>query len=84
MVEGGGSVTIVALAHSATPAAPARLEFATAIDAIEANRVDLSRCDDAGRVVDLEAMIRPLKAMNLVHAKMGEMLARLRAARRGA
>ncbi len=55
------------------------LEFVTAIDAIEVNGVDLIRWDDAGRIVDFKVMIRPLKAVNLVHQKMGEMLARLQA-----
>lgn len=56
------------------------LEFATEIDAIEVNGVDLIAWDDAGRIVDFKVMIRPLKAVNIVHQKMGEMLARLQAA----
>jgi hypothetical protein len=55
------------------------LEFVTEIDAIEVNGVDLIRWDDAGRIVDFKVMIRPLKAVNLVHQKMGEMLARMQA-----
>ena len=50
------------------------LEFATEIDGIAINGVDLIRWDDTGRIVDFKVMVRPLKAINLLHLKMGEML----------
>ena len=49
----------------------------TEIDGITINGVDLIRWDDAGRIVDFKVMVRPLKAMNLLHQKMGELLAKL-------
>jgi len=56
------------------------LEFATEIDGITINGVDLIRWDDAGRIVDFKVMVRPLKAMNVLHQKMGELLAKLKEA----
>ena len=55
------------------------LEFATEIDGILINGVDLIRWNDDGLINDFKVMLRPLKAVNLVHQKMGEMLARLQA-----
>lgn len=54
------------------------LEFVTEIDGITINGVDLIRWDDSGRITDFKVMLRPLKAVNLVHQKMGEMLQRLK------
>jgi len=53
------------------------LEFSTTIDGILINGVDLIRWNDAGRITDFKVMVRPLKAINLLHQKMGEMLQRL-------
>ncbi len=53
------------------------LEFSTMIDGIQINGIDLIRWNDAGQIVDFKVMVRPLKAVNLLHQKMGEMLARL-------
>lgn len=50
------------------------LEFQTEIDGIHINGVDMIRCDDSGKIVDFKVMIRPLKAVNLLHAKMKAML----------
>jgi hypothetical protein len=50
------------------------LEFLVDIDGITVNGVDMIRWDDAGRIVDFKVMIRPLKAVNLIHQKMGAML----------
>jgi len=57
------------------------LEFATEIDGILINGVDLIRWNDAGLIVDFKVMVRPLKAVNLLHQQMGEMLERLKSAR---
>lgn len=56
----------------------AALEFSTEIDGIHINGVDLIHWDDSGRITDFKVMLRPLKAVNLVHQKMGEMLQRLK------
>jgi len=50
------------------------LEFQTEIDGIKVNGVDMISFDDAGKINDFKVMVRPLKAINLVHQKMGEML----------
>jgi len=53
------------------------LEFVTEVDGIHINGVDMIRCNDAGQIAEFKVMIRPLKAINLLHRKMGEMLLRL-------
>ena len=53
------------------------LEFSTEIDGIHINGVDLIRWNDSGQIVDFKVMLRPLKAVNVVHQKMGELLQRL-------
>ena len=44
------------------------------MDGISVNGVDMIRWDDAGRIVDFKVMLRPLKAINLIHQKMAAML----------
>ncbi len=53
----------------------ALLEFQVEIDGITVNGADMIKWDDDGRIVDFKVMIRPLKAINLIAQKMGEMLA---------
>ena len=50
------------------------LEFKVEIDGISVNGVDMIKWDDEGRIVDFKVMIRPLKAINLIHQKMAAML----------
>jgi len=50
------------------------LEFETEIDGVIVNGVDIIRWNDAGKVVEFKVMVRPLKAINLIHQKMAEML----------
>lgn len=57
----------------------ALLEFTTEIDGIQINGIDLIRWNDAGQIVDFKVMVRPLKAVNLLHQKMGAMLETLKA-----
>jgi hypothetical protein len=52
----------------------ALLEFSTELDGIHVNGVDLIRWGDDGRIVDFKVMVRPLKAVNVLHQKMGEAL----------
>ena len=52
------------------------LEFELEIDGVRINGVDMIRWNDAGQVTDFKVMLRPLKAVNLIHQKMGEMLQR--------
>jgi hypothetical protein len=55
-------------------ASGAMLEFETEIDGIVVNGVDLIEWNEAGRIVDFKVMIRPLKAINLIHQKMAAQL----------
>jgi hypothetical protein len=51
------------------------LEFQVDIDGISVNGVDMLKWNDAGQLVEFKVMIRPLKAVNLIHQKMAAMLA---------
>jgi hypothetical protein len=50
------------------------LEFETVIDGITINGVDLITFDDEGHITHFKVMVRPLKAMNLLHRLMAEQL----------
>jgi hypothetical protein len=52
------------------------LEFQVDIDGVSVNGVDMIRWNEDGRIVDFKVMIRPLKAVNLIHQKMAAMLQR--------
>lgn len=55
-------------------ASDAVLEFETEIDGVLVNGVDLIKWDDAGRIIEFKVMLRPLKAINLIHERMAAML----------
>lgn len=50
------------------------LEFATELDGIKINGVDMIWWNEAGKITRFKVMVRPLKAINHVHQKMGAML----------
>jgi hypothetical protein len=53
------------------------IEFETTIEGITINGVDIIRFSDDGRLIThFKVMVRPLKAINLLHRLMGEQLAR--------
>ena len=52
----------------------AMLEFETDIDGVHVNGVDLIKWNDAGLIVEFKVMIRPLKAINVIHQRMAAML----------
>lgn len=52
----------------------AMLEFETEIDGILVNGVDMIAWNEHGRIVDFKVMLRPLKAINLIHHKMAQRL----------
>ena len=54
----------------------AALEFQVEIDGIAVNGIDLIKWNDAGQIVEFKVMIRPLKAINLIHQKMAQLVAR--------
>ncbi len=50
-------------------------EFETEVAGVTINGVDIIRLTEDGRqILDLKVMMRPLKAINLVHRLMGEQL----------
>ena len=50
------------------------LEFACEIDGIRINGVDMIFWGDDGRITRFKVMVRPLKAINLLHQMMGAQL----------
>ena len=52
----------------------AMLEFETKIDGILVNGVDIIKWNEAGHIVEFKVMLRPLKAVNLIHQRMAAML----------
>ena len=55
------------------------LEFTCEVDGIMVNGVDIMTFDDAGKIMEFKVMVRPLKAVNLLHAKMKAMLEQMSA-----
>ena len=54
------------------------LEFETMMDSKYVNGVDLITWDADGLITDFKVMVRPLQAMQTVHAAMANMLARMK------
>jgi len=52
------------------------LEFENEIEGIRINGVDIITFDADGRITQFKVMVRPLKAINLLHRLMGEQLAK--------
>ena len=50
------------------------VEFEGEIDGIRINGVDMITVGDDGRITHFKVMVRPLKALNLLHRLMGEQL----------
>lgn len=50
------------------------LEFETEIDGIRINGVDIIAFDADGRITNFKVMVRPLKAINLLHRLMADQL----------
>lgn len=55
------------------------LEFESEVDGIHINGVDMIRFDRAGRIVDFKVLVRPLKAIQLLHRMMAAMLEKTKA-----
>jgi len=55
-------------------ASDAVLEFETEVDGILVNGVDLIKWNDAGQIIEFKVMLRPLKALNVIHQRMAAML----------
>ena len=50
------------------------LEFETTFDGVLVNGIDMISWNQEGKIKNFKVMIRPLKAINLIHKKMGELL----------
>ena len=74
MVLGGSSFQYV---REVIGESDAVLEFTAELNGIHINGVDMIRWNEQGRIDDFKVMVRPLKAINLLHRLMGEMLATL-------
>jgi hypothetical protein len=73
-VLGGPGFKYVGEWHSANGAV---LEFENEIEGITINGVDIiTFSDDGEQITHFKVMVRPLKAINLLHRLMGEQLAR--------
>ena len=55
----------------------AMLEFETSVEGKYVNGVDIITCDDDAMIIEFRVMIRPLQAVNLVHAQMKAMLEKM-------
>ena len=54
--------------------AGAVLEFAAEFEGITVNGIDMIAWNEAGLISDFKVMVRPLKAVNLLHQMMGAQL----------
>ncbi len=54
------------------------LEFECTMDGIEVNGVDMIAWNEDGQITDFKVMVRPLKAIQAVHAAMGAMLDKMK------
>lgn len=54
------------------------LEFECEMNGKYVNGIDMIEWNDAGLITDFKVMVRPLQAMQTVHAAMGALLAKLR------
>jgi len=52
----------------------AMLEFTVEVQGVHVNGVDMIRWNADGQIVDFKVMVRPLKAINLLHGLMRQML----------
>jgi hypothetical protein len=52
------------------------LEFESDVEGIRINGVDIINFSEDGRIAHFKVMVRPLKAINLLHRLMGEQLAK--------
>jgi hypothetical protein len=56
------------------------LEFVTEVDGIVINGIDMIRWNDDGKIIDFKVMVRPLKAIQKLHAQMAAMLESMKGA----
>jgi len=71
MVLGDGNFSYV---REVVGESDAVLEFTAEVDGIHINGVDMIHWNADGKIDDFKVMIRPLKAVNLLHGLMKQML----------
>ncbi len=54
------------------------LEFECSVDGILINGVDIMTFNAEGKIEEFKVMVRPLKAINMLHAKMRDMLEQIK------
>lgn len=54
------------------------LEFESEVGGKYVNGVDIITCDDDGKIIEFKVMIRPLQAVNMMHAQMKAMLEKMK------
>ncbi len=54
------------------------LEFTDVVDGVSINGVDMIWWDEKDQIIRFKVMVRPLQAVNMLHQKMGEMLAAMK------
>jgi hypothetical protein len=50
------------------------LEFQVEVEGVIVNGVDMIKWDEEGKIVEFKVMLRPMKAIRLIHQKMATML----------
>jgi hypothetical protein len=50
------------------------LEFLVEIDGVSVNGVDMIKWNDDGQIVDFKVMLRPMKALKVMHQRMAAIL----------
>lgn len=53
------------------------LEFETEVNGILVNGIDMISFNADGKIIEFKVMVRPLKAVNMIHEMMGKMLQKL-------
>jgi len=53
------------------------LEFESTVDGKYVNGVDIITCNDEGKITEFKVMIRPLQAVNVMHAQMKAILEKM-------
>ena len=53
----------------------AMLEFETEIDGVLVNGVDIIKWNEEGKIIEFKVMVRPLKAIQLIHERMAALMA---------
>ena len=54
------------------------LEFESEVNGTYINGIDMITCNDEGKIIEFKVMIRPLKAIQMMHAQMAAMLDKIK------